>query len=45
MGLYKSRKFIPEIISSLDEEKIIDIKCGKIFSMIKMNFILAELMI
>ena len=33
MGLYKSRKFIPEIIEYLKDEKIIDIKCGKTFTM------------
>ena len=32
-GLTKSRKFTPEIIYSLENEKIIDIQCGKTFSM------------
>ena len=32
-GLTKSRIFTPEIIHSLEKEKIIDIKCGKTFSM------------
>ena len=33
MGLFKSRKFIPEIINYLEDEKIVDIKCGKTFTM------------
>ena len=32
-GLYNSRKFEPEYIKYLEEEKIIDIKCGKTFTM------------
>ena len=32
-GLYKSRRFIPENIKCLENEKIIDIKCGKTFTM------------
>ena len=32
-GLYKSRKFIPEYINYLEDEYIIDIKCGKTFTM------------
>ena len=32
-GLTKSRIFTPQLIKALDEEKIIDIKCGKTFSM------------
>jgi len=32
-GLTKSRKFTPEFIDYLENEKIIDIKCGKTFSM------------
>ena len=32
-GLTKSRRFTPEIIDYLENEKIIDIKCGKTFSM------------
>lgn len=32
-GLTKSRKFTPEIIDYLENEKIKDIKCGKTFSM------------
>ena len=33
MGLYQSRKFTPELITYLEDEKIIDIKCGKTFTM------------
>ena len=32
-GLYKSRRFIPEYINYLEDENIIDIKCGKTFTM------------
>ena len=32
-GLFKSRRFTPEIINYLKDEKIIDIKCGKTFTM------------
>jgi E3 ubiquitin-protein ligase HERC4 len=32
-GLYKSRRFIPENIKCLENENIIDIKCGKTFTM------------
>ena len=32
-GLTKSRIFTPHLIKELDEEKIIDVKCGKTFSM------------
>ena len=32
-GLYKSRRFTPEIIKYLEDETIIDIKCGKTFTM------------
>ena len=32
-GLTKSRVFIPHLVKDLDDENIIDIKCGKTFSM------------
>ena len=32
-GLTKSRIFTPHLVKGLDEEKIIDVKCGKTFSM------------
>ena len=32
-GLTKSRIFTPHLVKGLDDEKIIDIKCGKTFSM------------
>ena len=32
-GLTKSRIFTPHLVKGLDEEKIMDIKCGKTFSM------------
>ena len=32
-GLSKSRIFVPNLIQDLNEEKIIDVKCGKTFSM------------
>ena len=32
-GLFQSRKFTPELITYLEDEKIVDIKCGKTFTM------------